>query len=211
MVNHWYTVGNVRKDAHLMARVQNQNNGTANSSSMLQRPQTRKKRSRARRSRAPALPHASKPLLATNKPWFVYCLVHASGVAPYVGSTFDLDRRLRQHNTELVGGARRTTAHVRKTGVPWTRALHVRNFIDRRSCLSFEKAVQRACRGLSGGTWRTKPVERCVAAIEAVLARPAPSRIAIPFAAYPVPLEIVRENEYESKSESKSKSESHGQ
>lgn len=42
--------------------------------------------------------------------WFVYVLVSRRG-RTYVGITTDVARRLRQHNGELVGGARATRAH----------------------------------------------------------------------------------------------------
>jgi len=45
--------------------------------------------------------------------WFVYVLVSAAG-RTYVGVATDVARRLRQHNGELVGGARATRA-----GRPW--------------------------------------------------------------------------------------------
>ncbi len=42
--------------------------------------------------------------------WFVYVLCSAGG-RTYVGVTTDVDRRVRQHNGELAGGARATRAH----------------------------------------------------------------------------------------------------
>jgi len=42
--------------------------------------------------------------------WFVYVLV-GRRARTYVGIAIDVDRRLRQHNGELVGGARSTRAH----------------------------------------------------------------------------------------------------
>ncbi len=45
--------------------------------------------------------------------WFVYVLVSRAG-RTYVGVAKDVDRRLRQHNGELRGGARATRA-----GRPW--------------------------------------------------------------------------------------------
>ena len=44
--------------------------------------------------------------------------------ATYVGATVDLERRLRQHNKEIKGGAHATGAKVAK-GDTWIRAGHV--------------------------------------------------------------------------------------
>ena len=68
--------------------------------------------------------------------FFVYLLV-SSDNATYVGATVDLDRRLRQHNKEIKGGAHATGAKVSK-GEIWTRAAHVEGFPDWQSALQFE-------------------------------------------------------------------------
>jgi predicted GIY-YIG superfamily endonuclease len=43
--------------------------------------------------------------------WFVYVLLSADKGRTYVGITTDVARRLRQHNGEIVGGAKYTRAH----------------------------------------------------------------------------------------------------
>ena len=48
------------------------------------------------------------------KDWFVYVLISTRGRRTYVGITFDVERRLAQHNGELPGGAKSTRA-----GRPW--------------------------------------------------------------------------------------------
>jgi putative endonuclease len=50
--------------------------------------------------------------------YFVYILRSTVAVRTYVGMTSDVARRLRQHNGELVGGARYT-----RIGRPWAVAL----------------------------------------------------------------------------------------
>ncbi len=50
-----------------------------------------------------------------------YCLVSETGKT-YVGFTVNVDRRLRQHNAELQGGARATKGHT------WKRILSVKEF-----------------------------------------------------------------------------------
>ena len=45
-----------------------------------------------------------------NKPWFVYLLKCANN-SLYCGVSNDLNKRLRQHNGEIVGGAKYTRAN----------------------------------------------------------------------------------------------------
>lgn len=79
--------------------------------------------------------------------YFVYLLLCSNG-ATYVGATVDLDRRLRQHNKEIKGGAIATTVKVNR-GETWIRACHVEGFPDWQSALQFE--------------WRWKQISRKVA------------------------------------------------
>lgn len=71
-----------------------------------------------------------------SKNFYVYLLL-SSDNATYVGATVDLNRRLRQHNKELSGGARATGARVQK-GENWIRAAHVEGFPDWPAALQFE-------------------------------------------------------------------------
>ena len=68
--------------------------------------------------------------------WYCY-LIYAENSKnknkTYNGSTNDLKRRLRQHNGEIVGGARRT-----KKGRPWKYAAIVTGFPDHKNALSCE-------------------------------------------------------------------------
>lgn len=72
--------------------------------------------------------------------WCCYCLRSESG-STYVGSTVDLDRRLRQHNGEISGGAKAT---ARGTG--WRRLCYVLGFKDERAALQFEWRWKRLTR-----------------------------------------------------------------
>ena len=71
-----------------------------------------------------------------------YCLRTHDGSRTYVGATKNLTRRVRQHNGELVGGAKYTSRI--KNG--WCVFLVVHNFKTWRDALSFE--------------WRWKHVKR---------------------------------------------------
>lgn len=63
-----------------------------------------------------------------------------SGARTYVGATVDLRRRLRQHNGQLAGGARRTR------GRQWEVHFFVEHFEDFRAALSFEWHLKHAGR-----------------------------------------------------------------
>lgn len=67
---------------------------------------------------------------------YVYLLVSTNGNT-YVGATIDLERRLRQHNKEIKGGAHATGIKVAQ-GETWTRAAHVSGFPDWQATLQFE-------------------------------------------------------------------------
>ena len=65
-------------------------------------------------------------------PWFCYMLASTDGRKTYVGATVNPDRRLRQHNGEICGGA-----HATK-GRSWKRRFLVGGFADERAALRFE-------------------------------------------------------------------------
>lgn len=75
---------------------------------------------------------------------FVY-LLQCSDYSTYIGATVNLDRRLRQHNNIIKGGAKITTSKAKK-GNTWRLVLYVSNFPDWRAALQFE--------------WRWKQISR---------------------------------------------------
>jgi len=78
-----------------------------------------------------------------------YCLQSTVSPRTYVGVTNNLVRRLRQHNQELVGGAKYT-----KKGGPWLPAVVVGPFMTYQHALHFEwhwkHMKPRALKGLKG-------------------------------------------------------------
>jgi len=107
---------------------------------------------------------------------FVYLLL-SSDNATYVGATIDLDRRLRQHNKEIKGGAHATSAKVNK-GETWIRACHVEGFPDWQAALQFEWRWKHLSRQLSK---KLKPLERRMKALEQLLALERPTTKAKPY------------------------------
>lgn len=75
-------------------------------------------------------------------PWSVYLIYN--GNRTYVGSTTNVVRRLRQHNGEIVGGARSTRAYAGS----WYLVTAVTGFSDRSSACRWEKIVKSRARGL---------------------------------------------------------------
>ena len=70
-------------------------------------------------------------------PWFAYVIL-SSNQRTYVGITTDVDRRLRQHNGELPGGARSTRAHR-----PWSIGRTYGPFPDRSSATQAELQIKK--------------------------------------------------------------------
>jgi structure-specific endonuclease subunit SLX1 len=107
---------------------------------------------------------------------FVYLLVSTNN-ATYVGATVDLDRRLRQHNKEIKGGAHATSAKVGK-GEIWERACHVAGFPDWQAALQFEWRWKQLSRKLPASMF---PLERRMKALKQLLALERPTSKAMPY------------------------------
>lgn len=76
--------------------------------------------------------HDLSPAFSRTNPWTVYMLVNGQG-RTYVGITTDVERRLRQHNGTITGGARATRGRG-----PW-QVLYVEpGFTDRAAAQSRE-------------------------------------------------------------------------
>lgn len=73
--------------------------------------------------------------------WSIYLL--KSGNRTYVGATTDPARRLRQHNGELVGGARAT-----RSGRPWVQVCWLSGFDTRSTAYRWEKLLKLRASGV---------------------------------------------------------------
>jgi len=113
---------------------------------------------------------------------YVYLLMSSSG-STYVGATVDLDRRLRQHNKEIKGGAHATGAKVSR-GETWIRACHVSGFPDWPAALQFEWRWKQLSRKLSPTLF---PIERRMLALKELLALERPTTKAISYKEWPSP------------------------
>ena len=113
---------------------------------------------------------------------YVYLLL-SSDNATYVGATVDLERRLRQHNKEIKGGACATSKKVVK-GETWIRACHVSGFPDWTAALQFEWRWKQLSRKLPK---KMLPLERRMVALTELLSLERATTKAIPYAEWSSP------------------------
>lgn len=112
--------------------------------------------------------------------------------ATYVGATVDLDRRLRQHNKEIKGGAHATGARVAKGDI-WIRAAHVTGFPDWQAALQFEWRWKQITRKLPP---KLKPLERRMIALKQLLALERPTTKAKAYAEWETePIVVLEDDE----------------
>ena len=121
---------------------------------------------------------------------FVYLLVSTNGNT-YVGATIDLDRRLRQHNKEIKGGAYATGIKVAQ-GETWTRAAHVSGFPDWQAALQFEWRWKQLSRKLP---INMEPLERRMLALRQLLDLPQSTSKAKPYSEWSSPPEVHAETD----------------
>jgi structure-specific endonuclease subunit SLX1 len=120
---------------------------------------------------------------------FVYLLESTSN-ATYVGATVDLERRLRQHNKELAGGAHATSAKVSK-GETWERVCHVSGFPDWQAALQFEWRWKQLSRKLPHNLF---PLQRRMMALRTLLSLERPTTKALAYTEWPAPPQVHLES-----------------
>ena len=123
-----------------------------------------------------------------------YCyLLFTESNQTYVGATVDPDRRLRQHNKELSGGARATGIRVEQ-GLTWLRACYITNIPEWRSALQIEWRWKQL--GRTQFKHIRNPIERRLYSLKKLLSMEKPTEKAIPYDAYPSgPPQIVWDSE----------------
>ena len=107
--------------------------------------------------------------------------------ATYVGATVDLERRLRQHNKEIKGGATATSIKVLK-GDTWIRATHVSGFPDWQAALQFEWRWKQLSRKLPA---KMDPLLRRMKALKELLNLERPTSKAQAYSEWPSSPEII--------------------
>jgi structure-specific endonuclease subunit SLX1 len=119
---------------------------------------------------------------------YVYLLESTDG-ATYVGATVDPDRRLRQHNKEITGGAHATGTRVSR-GEVWRRVCYIAGFPDWQAALQFEWRFKQLSRKLPK---RMNPTERRLRALRDLLLLEQPTTKAKKYSEWATPPEIFWE------------------
>ena len=117
---------------------------------------------------------------------YVYLLSYKNKT--YVGATVDLDRRLRQHNQELKGGAKYTGRVVSKGG-KWKRICYVSGFPTWQAALQFEWKWKNLTRSLPKFP-KVSSLQKRYEALAILLASDRSTSKAIPFSEWPTPPEV---------------------
>lgn len=117
--------------------------------------------------------------------WKVYLLQAVDGSnRTYVGATLDVDRRLRQHNGELCGGAAATS------GCQWVRVCHITGFPHERGALQFEWKWKNLSKRQQGGA-----LQRRIRALHLMFGLEKTTQKATDYEDYVGDLEVVWESE----------------
>lgn len=124
-------------------------------------------------------------------PFFVYLLL-SSDNCTYIGATVDLERRLRQHNKEIKGGAHATGAKVLK-GEMWIRAAHVEGFPDWQAALQFEWRWKQLSRKIHSSS--VHPLHTRMIALKKLLKLERPTSKAKAFTEWVEPPKVILEDD----------------
>ncbi len=112
-------------------------------------------------------------------PFYVYFIQSTNG-STYIGATVDLDKRIRQHNKEIKGGATATSIKV-EAGQVWSYVCYVENFPSWNEALKFEWRWKQISRQIQKSKPTQKPIERRLEALKTLLSLDKPTSKAISY------------------------------
>jgi len=110
---------------------------------------------------------------------YVYFIKSTHG-STYIGATVDLDRRIRQHNKLIVGGAHATSMKVAK-GEMWSYYCYVENFPTYNEALKFEWRWKQLSRQIQKECPALNPTEKRLEALKRLLELPKTTSKAIEY------------------------------
>jgi predicted GIY-YIG superfamily endonuclease len=81
--------------------------------------------------------------------WCLYLLYHTESNRTYLGVTTDINRRVRQHNREIKGGARFTSRIlIAHPNTAWKLVACLNDFLDQSAVTRWEKLLKLKVRGI---------------------------------------------------------------
>ena len=110
---------------------------------------------------------------------YVYFIQSTNG-STYIGATVNLDRRIRQHNKEIKGGATATSNKV-LNGEVWSYVCYVENFPNYNEALKFEWRWKQISRILQKNNPKINPINKRVEALKKLLELDKSTLKAIPY------------------------------
>lgn len=110
---------------------------------------------------------------------FVYFIQSTNG-STYIGATVNLDKRIRQHNKEIKGGATATSIKVEE-GQVWSYICYVENFPSWNEALKFEWRWKQISRQIQKSKPAQKPIERRLEALKTLLSLDRPTSKALAY------------------------------
>ena len=122
--------------------------------------------------------------------YYVY-LLESTKKSTYIGATIDLNRRLRQHNKEIQGGAKYTGSRVSK-GETWKRIAYVSGFPTWQAALQFEWRWKQLSRK-KHLQYKT-PMNRRFLALNHLLSLEKSTEKAVPYSLWKTPIQIHLED-----------------
>ena len=120
---------------------------------------------------------------------FVYFIKSTNG-STYIGATVNLDKRIRQHNKELKGGATATSQKVNQ-GEKWDYYCYVENFPTWNEALKFEWRWKQISRQIQKKNPRINPTEKRLEALNQLLQLEKSTSSAIPFNQFTTKVNVV--------------------
>lgn len=110
---------------------------------------------------------------------FVYFIQSTNG-STYIGATVNLDKRIRQHNKQIKGGATATSIKV-EDGQVWSYICYVENFPSWNEALKFEWRWKQISRQIQKSKPAQKPIERRLEALKTLLSLDRPTSKALAY------------------------------
>ena len=120
---------------------------------------------------------------------YVYFIESTNG-ATYIGATTNLDRRIRQHNKEIKGGAVSTSNKVNK-GEVWSYVCYVENFPSYNEALKFEWRWKQLSREIQKKNNKINPKIKRLNALKQLLELDRPTSKAILYSDWEVKPNII--------------------